>query len=713
MSDNLMNMHIPYEHLTRAQKLFLYVETRQPILDEKAIFSDGTNFYRMPQEPTSKDVIKIRIRTAKNNVELVWLCSEEKKIAMSVEFSDELFDYYSADMPPIGKLVKYYFEIHAGNLKCYYNKRGVTREPDAYYHFMMVPNFKTPDWAKGAVMYQIFVDRFNNGDPSNDVVDNEYLYVGKLAKKVKKWTQYPNPDGIREFYGGDLQGVMDKLDYLKELGVDVVYMNPIFVSPSNHKYDTQDYDSVDPHFGTIVMDGGKVLDEIKPDNNNATKYITRTTEPANIEASNALFVKLVEKAHALGMKVILDGVFNHCGSFNKWMDREKFYAHARNYEAGAYTSNASPYVTFFHFHNRQSWPDNPHYDGWWGYDTLPKLNFEGSPKLYRYVLEVAKKWVSPPYNADGWRLDVAADLGYTKEFNHQFWRDFRHAVKGANPEALILAEHYGDPSDWIKNGDQWDTVMNYDAFMEPITWFLTGMEKHSDEFRGDLLGNHRAFFDAMTHNMSRFQEQSLQVAMNELSNHDHSRFLTRTNHKVGRTHTHGPESASEGINIGIMKEAVVIQMTWPGAPTIYYGDEAGLCGWTDPDNRRAYPWGREDKELLNLHKCLISMRKSCSALKTGSIKFLHGEYMVISYGRFDEQDKIVVICNNGNEERVVRIPVWEIGIRNMDICQQTLETTKDDFFTNEVNYSVIKGQIEVKLLPHSAKIIKRKKMENQ
>ena len=708
-----MSIQIPFEQLTAAQKLFLYVDTREPVLNSKAIFSDGTAFYRNPTEPTSEQETKIRIRTAKNNVDSAFLRYGDERVPMILGSSDNMFDYYEGIIPPVKKQIDYYFELNSGNFKGYYNKKGVTREPETYYNFTIVPDFKTPDWAKGAVMYQIMVDRFYNGDPHNDVLTNEYNYVGKLSTKVDDWSKVPAADGIREFYGGDLQGVIDKMDYLYELGVDVIYMNPIFVSPSNHKYDTQDYDSIDPHYGRIVLDGGHILSEEEPDNTKASKYITRTTERANIDASNALFAELVEKAHSKGMRVILDGVFNHCGSFNKWMDREKFYANSHDYAPGAYSTAGSPYSSFFNFYDKNSWPDNPHYDGWWGYDTLPKLNYEGSPKLHKYILDVAKKWVSPPYNADGWRLDVAADLGYSKEYNHQFWRDFRKAVKEANPEAIILAEHYGDPSDWLRPGDQWDTVMNYDAFMEPITWFLTGMEKHSDEFRGDLLGNHHAFFGAMNHHMSRFHTQSLQVAMNELSNHDHSRFLTRTNHRVGRTATHGPESASEGINKGIMKEAVVMQMTWPGAPTIYYGDEAGLCGWTDPDNRRTYPWGNEDRDILNLHKCLISLRNAYPALKLGSIKFLYGEHNLISYGRFDEEDHLVVICNNSSEPRTVKIPVWEIGIESAMVCQQILETIPEDFYTDDEYFTVFKGKVEVTMKPFSTKILKEKRYEDR
>ncbi len=707
-----MSLQIPFEQMSHSQKLFTYIQTRQTILEERAIHSDGTSNYRSPAEPEKNELVTLKLRTAKDNVDEVYLCYGEQRVLLNVISKDELFDYYEGNIQLSSKKVRYYFELKTGKLNVYYNKKGVTREPDHYYNFKIAPGFKTPDWAKGAVMYQIFVDRFNNGDTTNDVEDDEYLYIGKPAKKVTNWNKLPDADGIREFYGGDLQGVIDKLDYLKELGIDAIYFNPIFVSPSNHKYDTQDYDFVDPHYGKIINDTGEILSGEKMDNNLASKYITRTTETMNLEASNDLFANLVNEAHGRNIKVILDGVFNHCGSFNKWMDREKFYANSHNYPKGAYTSNGSPYFSFFHFYNKEAWPDNSNYDGWWGHETLPKLNYEGSPKLYHYVMEIAKKWVSKPYNVDGWRLDVAADLGYTKEFNHQFWRDFRQGIKSVNPEAMILAEHYGDPTDWLE-GDQWDTVMNYDAFMEPVGWFLTGMEKHSEEFRHDLVGNYQAFFDAMRHNMARYHSQSLQVAMNELSNHDHARFLTRTNRQVGRTHTVGAAKANEGVNMGVMKEAVVIQMTWIGAPTIYYGDEAGVCGWTDPDNRRTYPWGNEDKELIAVHKSLISIRKAIPALKQGSIKFLYGEYNIISYGRWDDKDKIIVAVNNNDHKKTIWIPVWEIGITNAEICQQMLETTRNGHSTEAIKYDVVRGKVMVEMEAYSAKIIKCKDQYNE
>ena len=646
-------------------------------MNKTALFCDGTEGYVYPPEPKESELVTFRFRTAKDDVDRVGLVTSADTYVMEKECTQGEFDYYTFETRLGEEPFRYCFEVQSGTEKYYYGRCGISREILEYYNFVVVPGFSTPDWAKGAVMYQIFTDRFYNGDKSNDVETNEYYYIGDYSRRVTNWDKYPANMGVREFYGGDLQGVMDKLDYLQDLGVEVVYFNPLFVSPSNHKYDIQDYDYIDPHYGKIVDDGGEVLPNGVTDNSQATKYKKRTTGFKNLEASNELFIKLVEELHRRGMKVILDGVFNHCGSFNKWMDRERIYEGEEDYEPGAYVSADSPYRSYFRFFKEgpENWPYNGNYDGWWGHDTLPKLNYEDSVKLENYILYIGRKWVSPPYNVDGWRLDVAADLGRSNEYNHEFWQKFRRAVKDANPNALILAEHYGDPSDWLK-GDEWDTVMNYDAFMEPVTWFLTGMEKHSDEAREELLGNIDNFIGSMAHHMSNMLTPSLQVAMNELSNHDHSRFLTRTNHMVGRVEHLGPEAANEYVNKAVMREAVVMQMTWVGAPTVYYGDEAGVCGFTDPDNRRTYPWGHEDQELIAFHKEAIRIHKEHPALKTGSLKILGGEENILSYARFKGHDRIIVVINNRSERAEVKVPVWEAEIPIIYVGLSTLEYLK-------------------------------------
>ena len=675
-------------------------------MNKTALFCDGTEGYVYPPEPKESELVTFRFRTAKDDVDRVGLVTSADTYVMEKECTQGEFDYYTFETRLGEEPFRYCFEVQSGTEKYYYGRCGISREILEYYNFVVVPGFSTPDWAKGAVMYQIFTDRFYNGDKSNDVETNEYYYIGDYSQRVTNWDKYPANMGVREFYGGDLQGVMDKLDYLQDLGVEVVYFNPLFVSPSNHKYDIQDYDYIDPHYGKIVDDGGEVLPNGVTDNSQATKYKKRTTGLKNLEASNELFIKLVEELHRRGMKVILDGVFNHCGSFNKWMDRERIYEGEEDYEPGAYVSADSPYRSYFRFFKEgpENWPYNGNYDGWWGHDTLPKLNYEDSVKLENYILYIGRKWGSPPYNVDGWRLDVAADLGRSNEYNHEFWQKFRRAVKDANPNALILAEHYGDPSDWLK-GDEWDTVMNYDAFMEPVTWFLTGMEKHSDEAREELFGNIDNFIGSMAHHMSNMLTPSLQVAMNELSNHDHSRFLTRTNHMVGRVEHLGPEAANEYVNKAVMREAVVMQMTWVGAPTVYYGDEAGVCGFTDPDNRRTYPWGHEDQELIAFHKEAIRIHKEHPALKTGSLKILGGEENILSYARFKGHDRIIVVINNRSERAEVKVPVWEAEIPIKCRMKRLLYSYKEGYTTEYEEYLVEDGEVVANMGPHSALVL--------
>ena len=674
-------------------------------INRAAIFSDGTGNFVNPAEPEINSQVEILCRTGRDDAEKVTAVVDGACYDMYVKERNSQFDYYAVTLSLESHQISYHFQIEKrGELICY-NRQGVVDEINPYFDFCIIPGFHTPAWAKGAVMYQIFVDRFYNGDSSNDVVDREYSYIGEPVTRVKDWNKMPASMGVREFYGGDLKGIWEKLDYLQDLGVEVLYLNPIFVSPSNHKYDTQDYDYVDPHYGVITKDGGEVLPEGDLDNSHAERYIQRVVNKENLEASNAFFASFVEEVHKRGMKVILDGVFNHCGSFNKWLDREKIYDRDASYEKGAFLTEDSPYHDFFHFYPDGSWPDNTHYDSWWGNDTLPTLNYEDSEKLASYVMRIAKKWVSEPYNVDGWRLDVAADLGHSEDYNHGFWRKFRESVKKANPEAIILAEHYGDPSPWL-DGSQWDTVMNYDAFMEPVSWFLTGMEKHSDMAAPDMIGDASAFFGAMTDYGARFTMPSAQVAMNELSNHDHSRFLTRTNKKVGRTAFAGPRAADMGVNTAVMRQAVVMQMTWVGAPTLYYGDEAGVCGWTDPDNRRSYPWGREDNELIRFHKEMIRIHRDYQVFKTGSMLYLHGENGLIVYGRFQGEEKAVIAVQTGGTQREIQVDVWRLGLKDGEKIASMMTTDQQGFSMEARVLTVKDGKVSIPVGENGAVLYK-------
>ena len=679
-----------------------------------AVFSDETPACRFPSEPDPGDSVLIRLRVAKGSARRVTLLLESLEVGalMMKVRSDDYFDWYEAGIVCDDAPVMYRFLVEGeNNLRIAFDKNGARATEDGSmpdfnpaYAFRFQPGFHVPSWAPGSVQYQIFTDRFYNGDPTNDVTDNEYYYTVGHSKHVKDWDALPTDTDIRCFYGGDLQGIIDKLDYLQDLGVRVLYLNPIFVSPSSHKYDTQDYEHIDPHFGVIADDIDFAMQAWEKHNGYAPRYIRRVTSMENLEKSDDLFASLCRELHARGMRIILDGVFNHCGSFNKWMDYEGIYLGKAGFQPGAFQSIHSPYRSYFHFNDSGS-GRTPAYEGWWGYTTLPKLNYEASPALCEEIWRVAEKWASPPYSIDGWRLDVAADLGHSAEFNHSFWRTFRRRVKAVNPDCLIIAEHYGDPSTWLA-GDQWDTVMNYDAFMEPVTWFLTGMEKHSDGTRDDLYQNGTAFFDIMRDKMSRMMYPSLSCAMNELSNHDHSRFLTRTNRMVGRFTTMGSAAAGAEINKGVFREAVVLQMTWPGSPTIYYADEAGQVGWTDPDNRRTYPWGREDQSLISLHRDAIALRNSLPELVSGSLKPLLADYGRIAYARFLETSRVIVALNNTGGWTSFRLYARDAGSPEGEVFHTRLCTGQDGHVLSADPCAPVKdGYLSFDLPPYSAVVL--------
>jgi alpha-glucosidase len=251
--------------------------------------------------------------------------------------------------------------------------------------------------------------------------------------------------------------------------------------------------------------------------------------------------------------------------------------------------------------------------------------------------------------------------------------------------------------------------MNYDAFMEPLTWYLTGMEKHSDGQKPELCGNAECFVETMKYQMLNMYTPSLMVAMNELSNHDHSRFLTRTNRMVGRVSHLGYEAASDNVNEAVMREAVVMQMTWMGAPTLYYGDEAGVCGFTDPDNRRTYPWGKENAELLQFHKDVIRIHKESSALKTGSLRILYGANNVVSYARFDEKETIVVVVNHGYEKTEICIPVWQAEIPMQAELEQILYSYEHGVCMESIMLPVDDGRLMLSMGQTSVAVLRYKK----
>lgn len=265
--------------------------SRTDRINRRALFSDETEDYRCPMEPDAGDTVLLRFRAAKEDIDRVYLADEDGGLQeMRLVLGEGgIFAFYETEISLSEEPYRYCFQIEKGGEVCWYSKIGISDQPEWNYAYQITPGFHTPDWAKGAIIYQIFVDRFRNGSTANDVQDGEYLYVdGQPVRQVKDWDQPPEPLDVNNFYGGDLQGVLEKLDYLKDLGVEVIYFNPIFVSPSNHKYDIQDYDYIDPHYGKIINDRSCPV-QAGGTNREALGYITRVTDRVNLEASNAFF----------------------------------------------------------------------------------------------------------------------------------------------------------------------------------------------------------------------------------------------------------------------------------------------------------------------------------------------------------------------------------------------------------------------------------------
>jgi len=491
-----------------------------------------------------KQTIHLRLRTKRNDCSQVeaivgdkytWKSTVET-IPMRIFAQDELFDYWETSVIPPYRRLRYAFQLVDAKTEqnIIMTERGFVEElpedPNSFFDFPFINPidvFEPPAWVKDAVFYQIFPERFANGDPSISP-DN-----------VEPWGGKPTP---KNYFGGDLQGVIDHLDHIAELGINAIYFTPLFEATTNHKYDTQDYLKVDPHFGT-----------------------------------NEKLKELVEACHARGIRVLLDAVFNHSGkTFPPFVDAQK-------------NGQQSKYADWFHV---RSWPLEvvdgiPTYDTFAFEPLMPKLNTE-HPEVKEYLFKVARYWIEE-IGVDGWRLDVA------NEVDHQFWREFRKVVKDVKPDAYILGEVWHDSIMWLQ-GDQFDAVMNY-----PFTNAVL-------DFFGHQTLTAEAFTHAIGHQLAAYSQQVTETAFNLLDSHDTPRLLTICDSN---------ESA--------MKLATLFQLTYPGTPCIYYGDEVGIDGGGDPDCRKCMVWEPEQQntDLLAFYKEAIALRHRHEALRSSDIRFVH------------------------------------------------------------------------------------------
>lgn len=527
-------------------------------------------------------------------------------VEMRFEKSENGFSVYTADYVFDTAGIYYYrFEMRNRDGVWYYgrgeNGESVCGENLPEWQLTVYKStYKTPDFAKGNIIYHVFVDRFNRADG----VKTKRKY--RLHESFSESPEVVSADGkyyADDFFGGNFNGIREKLDYLEELGVGIIYLSPIFKAYSNHRYDTGDYLKVDELLGTE--------DDLK---------------------------RLLDAAHEKGMKIILDGVFNHSGADSLYFNKFGTYD-----SLGAYQSKSSPYYDWYYF---KKFPDE--YACWWGCDNVPDLN--KSNKDYRALVfgknGVVEKWQK--LGADGWRLDVVDELPI------DFVNLLIKKIKSVNKDALVIGEVWEDASTKVSYGelrpyllgDQLDGTMNY-PFMNAIIAYVRD-------------GDEKFFKDTVQSILENYPKETVYCLMNSLGTHDTVRIINALSdvraHGWSKTHKLGyklPDSEYEKAKKKLYL-ASVLQFTLPGIPSIFYGDEAGLQGFDDPINRRPYPWGSEDKEILAHYKKLGRIRRENRAVFSGGFN-MRDENGLVAYERASGDDEILIAVNAGADDETLFI----------------------------------------------------------
>ncbi len=527
-------------------------------------------------------------------------------VEMRFEKSENGFSVYTVDYVFDAAGIYYYrFEMRNRDGVWYYgrgeNGESVCGENLPEWQLTVYKStYKTPDFAKGNIIYHIFVDRFNRADG----VKTKRKY--RLHESFSESPEVVSADGkyyADDFFGGNFNGIREKLDYLEELGVGIIYLSPIFKAYSNHRYDTGDYLKVDELLGTE--------DDFK---------------------------RLLDAAHEKGMKIILDGVFNHSGADSLYFNKFGTYD-----SLGAYQSKSSPYYDWYYF---KKFPDE--YACWWGCDNVPDLN--KSNKDYRALVfgknGVVEKWQK--LGADGWRLDVVDELPI------DFVNLLIKKIKSVNKDALVIGEVWEDASTKVSYGelrpyllgDQLDGTMNY-PFMNAIIAYVRD-------------GDEKFFKDTVQSILEHYPKETVYCLMNSLGTHDTVRIINALSdvraHGWSKTHKLGyklPDSEYEKAKKKLYL-ASVLQFTLPGIPSIFYGDEAGLQGFDDPINRRPYPWGSEDKEILAHYKKLGRIRRENRAVFSGGFN-MRDENGLVAYERAGGDDEILIAVNAGADDKTLFI----------------------------------------------------------
>ena len=632
------------------------------------LFSDQGPMFDSNPEPTAGTAVTVTLRTCKSdissaNVKYYDSADSNYHWVSMVWVSNDptgTFDYWQGTIPASSSEKYYRFQINDGTATAWLNAAGITSSEPSSGDFFVIPGFKTPDWMKNGVIYQIFPDRFYDGSTSNDVTTGEYTYGGCATEK-HAWgasvlsVNDPTNCNSEVFFGGDLAGIDQKLSYIKQtLGANIIYLNPIFNSPTVHKYDTQNYYEIDPAFGaSSTLE--TLIGDIHKSTNGPKGYI------------------------------ILDGVFNHSGDSNCWFQKQLYDGITCSYQ-GAYQSQSSSYYGYYTF---QAWPGS--YSDFFGFGGMPKLDYGASGSAVRNQIyggssSVVKTYLSSPYGIDGWRLDFpqaldSAGNGGSDATNHQITQELRSAVKSVNSSADILGEFWGDASPWLDDGTEWDNVMNYNGFTQPVSEWMCGVDYH-----GNSASINESSLDSWLIGTRADVPVNVQETWtNELGSHDTERFATRC-----------------GGNIWDTYMGLIFQFTYIGTPTVYYGDEYGEQGGNDPDNRRTFDWTQANTSntAVALTQKLISIRNQYPELRTGSIKTLLVDTTnhIYAFGRWDANHRIAVVLNNTSNTETVTIPAWQLSMVNGSWVTDLLTST---------TYQVTSGNLVVPVEGHYGVILEQ------
>ncbi|GMQ62371.1 glycoside hydrolase family 13 protein [Vallitalea maricola] len=595
-----------------------------------AIYHEAKSKYAYAYD---KETVHIKIRTGKDEVDEIkliygdpfhygpkedevniseWKADSSLGIPMLKEYSTGIHDYWFCEIKPKWKRAKYAFLIKNKDTKVIFGSREIIDlnivddkkriyNLENFFNFPYVNHediYDAPEWVADTTWYQIFTERFCNGDSSiND-------------ENVLEWGSIDNVTNDM-FFGGDLRGVINKLDYIKEMGFTGIYFTPIFQSPSSHKYDIEDYYKIDSHFGT-----------------------------------NDTFKELVQEAHKRGIRIMLDAVFNHCGWRHPyWQDVVKKGRDSKYYDC--FYINGDSVVNFPLDDNNDPDIDNMTYENLvnFNYATfgftprMPKWNTDNEI-VKEHLLGAAKYWIEE-YDIDGWRLDVS------NEVSHEFWREFRKEVKGVKKDVVIIGENWDEAFPWLHSG-QFDSTMNYDLLMPIWSFFGKNNNVH-------IKPSH--FIESVNRVLTTYPKNILKNMFNLVDSHDTERILTVCYENADKTNL-----------------AYLFQFTFPGTPSIYYGSEVGVNGNTDPNNRKCMVWdnNKHNDKIKNHLKTLINLRNTYKAFNSTELRWVdydnEKEYLI--YKKVSDEQELYIIMNNSNQELNITLPEQLMNKKVEDIYNQ-------------------------------------------